>query len=534
MNRDLVVKWLLSLFCLIFLSMQVHSQELNVLYQGERAGFVKTQKKESIELTSAKGEFNSFTIEADRVAFNKVLSKIQIKNSNKNYFDIKSYLLLGHHFKKSSSNKLKKKFINDIVVPIENFSLFKGELENRRGKNNFYYFEIFVRHNTPKGKYPLEFTIDGKKLKVIINVYDFTIPRKSQFISTFGFAPWTVTLKHYGKWVEDNNNLFDNYFSLANEHRIDLHKVYTNYGKDKNLMNFKMDRYRDTYFELSKNMFNGIRSEYGFKHNSLDLPFETNRSNDKKYLKQFDRELSENNYKDNYFLYYIDEPNKEQKANLESELKFVKNHFPSANILVTTDENKSYFGLIDWWVLNVIQLNKNGKDKIKRIKSKSKKTFFYTSCNSHGCDKSVENSLPDFVIDRPGGHIRGIPWLGLLNNLDGFLYYDTVRGYQEEGLSPWNDQFLFTGYGEGNLFYPCLLDICRKEGRDKAFVSLRLKIYRDGVEDYEILKSALNRGYPLNKIMNKFKDFSLNEVNIKYYENMKKELLDFLIKNEKK
>lgn len=510
-----------------------HSNELDVLMQGERAGFVNPQKKEAIELNSAKGEFNSLTIVGNRILLKKVNSSVEVVNSNEKYFEIKKYLLLGHHFKKSSSSKLKKRFINDIAVPFGDIDLLKGELDNRRFKKNYYYFEIFVRNNTPKGKYDLAFTVDGKKLKVTINVYDFVIPRKTEFISTFGFAPWTVTLKHYGKWVEDNNQLFDNYFSLANEHRIDLHKVYTNYGKDKKLMNFKMDRYRDTYLDLSINMFNGINSEHGFKHNSLDLPFEVKRSKDKDYLKQFERELSKIDKLDQFFLYYIDEPNMEQKRTLSSELKIIKKYFPSANILVTTDENSSYYGLIDWWVLNVIQLNKKGFEKIKRIKSKSKKVFYYTSCNSHGCDKILENSLPDFVIDRPGGHIRGISWLGFLNQLDGFLYYDTVRGYQENGLSPWDDQFLFSGYGEGNLFYPCLTEICTKNGRDKAFASLRLKIYRDGVEDYQILKSAIDQGFSREKINKNFKNFNLNEKNISYYEGMKKELLEFLAKNEK-
>jgi hypothetical protein len=111
---------------------------------------------------------------------------------------------------------------------------------------------------------------------------------------------------------------------------------------------------------------------------------------------------------------------------------------------------------------------------------------------SHGCDKTSDRyytGWPNYLIDgAPAAH-RIMPWLSWKYRVSGELYYHTTYAY-ERG-DPWQDQYRFAGNGEGTLFYPGTPT--RVGGRTHIPIeSIRLKLIRDGLEDYEYL-AALQR-----------------------------------------
>jgi hypothetical protein len=97
---------------------------------------------------------------------------------------------------------------------------------------------------------------------------------------------------------------------------------------------------------------------------------------------------------------------------------------------------------------------------------------------------------PGYEIDRPGGAVRAMAWLGWRERVAGELYYDMIYGWRAD---PWKQPRAFAGNGDGTLVYPGLPD--RWGGRRPFPIpSIRLKIVRDALEDLEMLRLAEARG----------------------------------------
>ena len=118
-----------------------------------------------------------------------------------------------------------------------------------------------------------------------------------------------------------------------------------------------------------------------------------------------------------------------------------------------------------------------------------RRLWWYQSCMSHGCGNATNTSpywagwQADYVIDASGVKNRAMQWLSYLFGTQGELYYDTV-GYLSTAFS---NQSGFGGTGDGNLLYPgTVANIGGTTGIPVA--SLRLKLIRDGMEDYEYLR----------------------------------------------
>ncbi len=75
-------------------------------------------------------------------------------------------------------------------------------------------------------------------------------------------------------------------------------------------------------------------------------------------------------------------------------------------------------------------------------------------------------------------------WVAWKYKMQGELYYSMDEAYGEK--DPWTDIRLFGGNGDGTLFYPGLP--ARIGGHtDIPIESIRLKLIREGMEDYEYL-----------------------------------------------
>jgi hypothetical protein len=76
-------------------------------------------------------------------------------------------------------------------------------------------------------------------------------------------------------------------------------------------------------------------------------------------------------------------------------------------------------------------------------------------------------------------------WLAWKFRMDGELYYSMNEAYGQDN-DPWVNIRLFGGNGDGTLFYPGRPD--RIGGKsDIPIESIRLKLIREGMEDYEYL-----------------------------------------------
>jgi hypothetical protein len=121
----------------------------------------------------------------------------------------------------------------------------------------------------------------------------------------------------------------------------------------------------------------------------------------------------------------------------------------------------------------------------------------YQSCVTHGCggSDSYTTGWPSYVIDTLSIRARAEEWLSFELDLSGELYWDTAfaNGLGDAWKTQWADEF--TGNGDGTLFYPGTVD--RISGKtDIPIATLRLKMIREGMEDYEYLKALSDAGDP--------------------------------------
>ena len=114
-----------------------------------------------------------------------------------------------------------------------------------------------------------------------------------------------------------------------------------------------------------------------------------------------------------------------------------------------------------------------------------KELWLDTACGSHGCsrnDNPYTNGWAGYEIDAPASESRAMPWLAFSYDLAGTLYgtWPTPGPCRD-------DQYYATGNGDGNMFYLGTPD--RIGGTDPIPIeSLRMKLVRDGYEDYEYLE----------------------------------------------
>jgi hypothetical protein len=130
---------------------------------------------------------------------------------------------------------------------------------------------------------------------------------------------------------------------------------------------------------------------------------------------------------------------------------------------------------------------------LQNTNGRPKELWLYAACGSHGCvdnDDPYTNGWAGFEIDAPASESRAMAWLAFRYRLTGTLYYDMGM------LLPkaWDDQYYATGNGDGNMMYAGTTD--RIGGTDPIPIeSLRMKLVRDGYEDYEYLEQLRRLGY---------------------------------------
>lgn len=544
---------MLSLICFLFLStpQSFATQNVQIYSYGEKPRLAKASEKTTIDLAMARGEFETVILTLPNAKSKDLISKVTLTWKDKNpEVELKAYQLFGHHFKSSSFNpRFKAGEIADIPVPLEwlndktitppSFSVLSQPQ---------YLFELSTKQKAAAGTFEGQLSfVSGKEtisISIKLQIYQVDLPVKFDLKTSFGFAPWEVLKKHYGNWNKDEIKLYTQYYEAALEHRIDLHKIYLKFPeKDAKDLLADAPVAKQSFIQQTKSLYAGSTHKNNYQMAITDLPVpqeyktikvEAPRSLNEieNFWKKLNASVLKNNLKEKTFVYYIDEPQEAKLKTIGEELRQIKQWAPDIKFLVTTPYRPSLEGAVDIWVLNLIlwdrPTEKSPEFYKQRQTLKNEELWFYVGCNSHGCTEPEDIQNPDFVADRPSAYLRVFPWMALRYGATGVLYYDTVYTYSHGGeLSPWLDSFDFTGYGEGGLFYPCTAKLgqCKTP---QVIPALRLKILRDGLEDVQIMKLALAKGFDaqqVNKVVRNARDFSLNTMD---YEMIKRAALDFL------
>jgi MYXO-CTERM domain-containing protein len=133
----------------------------------------------------------------------------------------------------------------------------------------------------------------------------------------------------------------------------------------------------------------------------------------------------------------------------------------------------------------------------------SRKIWGYQSCDQHGCGSCGTKSpgvdytgWPNRVIDSSAVQDRAFPWQAWRFKLSGELYFETT--FQLTTAWDPNGQCAFSGSGDGTVFYP---GTPAKIGGTNGIPieSIRMKMIREGMEDYEYLVQVAAKDAALAK-----------------------------------
>lgn len=128
------------------------------------------------------------------------------------------------------------------------------------------------------------------------------------------------------------------------------------------------------------------------------------------------------------------------------------------------------------------------------LKDPTKELWWYQSCDQHssctdGKPGPKTSTWPSYMVDASPVRNRISQWLAYLYGVHGELYYSV----ENWGDDVWDHQYSYGGNGDGMLYYPGTpAHIGGKTPIPVA--SMRLKLIRDGMEDYEYLAALATAG----------------------------------------
>ena len=366
--------------------------------------------------------------------------------------------------------------------------------------------DVLVPADAPPGTYSgaLELaTSDGPfALPVSLRVRDFSLPSTASLKTAFAGAYDVACVAHFGSMAactaafggtEDDavETLRIRYARAMLDHRISTENVVYK-GPPTNAQDFV--RFDKFYGDLLGGTANTLLA--GARLTTVRL-----RTRDTVWVAAWRDHFAAQGWTATLFDYTCDEPpNGCSFASIPATAATVR----AANVatLVTTSlesaTNQGVIGSIDILVplLNGMSRVAPGSGYANWLAGDAKReVWWYQSCESHGCGDgcgdggSPSGYLPNYVLDALPIQARAMEWLTFNYGIGGELYYSTTHSLE----TAWDDQCAFDGAGDGNMFYP---GTPAKIGgtTDVPIASIRLKLVREGVEDYEYLHRLVELG----------------------------------------
>ena len=203
-------------------------------------------------------------------------------------------------------------------------------------------------------------------------------------------------------------------------------------------------------------------------------------------------------------LYLWDEPTPDLYPKILDRARVVLGADPEIRSLVTVPFTSKLEKTVQIWVslVNCLEKRPDFDDFCRETPSldayapeleKGKSLWFYQSCASHGCTGQGGQYFagwPSYMIDASGMSNRVMQWIAWKYGISGELYYSMNEAWAHGG-NPWTDLRLYGGNGDGTLFYPGR-PVLIGGSTDIPIESIRLKLIREGMEDYEYLTLLAN------------------------------------------
>jgi hypothetical protein len=389
------------------------------------------------------------------------------------------------------------------------------------GRNQPMWVEIFVPLAANPGKYTgsARISINGAApffVPIHIVVWNFTLPSTSTLKSSFGLSGIDALKQHRGQYTNDEElyAITRLYTKAALLHRISIYggsMVPPKYTYNSGRMRLNWSAYDAEVGPF----LDGVAIPegeplHGAKATSIDLRTPPALETDEQqalYWTQYAKHFQQKGWLNRLFLYLWDEPAKSVFPEVLKRGRLALQVDPKIRSLVTVPFTEALAQVVRIWVplVNCLEPKPGFDDFCEHTPpfetyardAQQSSLWFYQSCASHGCNivgGPYFTGWPSYMIDVPGASNRVMQWIAWKYRIEGELYYSVDEAYGR-GKDPWDSVFLVGGNGDGTLFYPGRPD--HIGGRTHIPIeSIRLKLIREGMQDYEYLALLAKVGGP--------------------------------------
>ncbi len=370
---------------------------------------------------------------------------------------------------------------------------------------------VWVDILTPKDAAPgtytgtIELAGDGfqTQLPITLSVLDTELPSTASLPTAFLFHRNLACRVHTGDpecgGEPGSLALRDTYQRMALEHRVTLSNVFT-FPTDGN-WNLFGQRYTPWMEGTADTRLPGARMTTAQFHGHRTAANFT----------AWEQYFGQRGWLDRAYDYTGDEPPWGISfAEANSRLQMVKGAAPNLRTMLTTtvtaaDQNGLTRNLdVLAPVINHVEGTESPYVGNQRghydtfLRDPAKSFWSYQSCMSHGCafgsnmpENKPGQGWPSYMVDASAARNRAMQWVLFSLDAQGELYYETALALD----TAWQDVFRFNGNGDGTLFYPGTP--AQIGGQTHVPVSsIRLKMIRQGMQDYEWLKKVADAGDP--------------------------------------
>jgi hypothetical protein len=378
------------------------------------------------------------------------------------------------------------------------------------GENRVIFVDLHVPTSAVPGVYTGSITVSGlgwsEIVPITLTVLDFVMPATSSLPTTYGMHWSLACVAHFGSYdacgrdagILKMNTMYARYML---DHRLTSEVVYT--GPTASSTGFDWSGSFDPHYApLLDGTAPGLLDGASLTSFRYRWPREVSR------YQEWARHFREKGWLSKTFDYTCDEPPMTcEWTDIPVRAALVRQGDSELRTLVTTNiEEAAAHGVdddIDVMVPLVNQMHDRpgsgafeGDQRSKYDaflqSGPRKELWWYQCCMSHGCGYvggPETQGWPSFMVDISGVQNRAMQWLTFSYRISGELYYEVMLHLP----NAWNSVFDFGGNGDGTLLYP---------GTPSAIggtthvpvASYRLKMIREGMEDYEYLKRLADLG----------------------------------------
>jgi len=361
------------------------------------------------------------------------------------------------------------------------------------GQTRAIWGEVLVPEGTPAGEYAGSVWIEGDnfaaEIPLKLTVHGFSLPSTPSL--TTAFLAWlpNICLAHTGEatcgdW-QTAASLAERYARLALDHRITLSNVWV--GRDHTADWADFDRHFGPLLDGTAQT-----RLVGARMSSAQITGPRTVEKFRSWAEHF----RERGWFERLYDYTADEPPYGSSfEEIPARAQTAKAADADLAVLVTTNiDSATENGIAEWLdiiapVVNHLDTPSDGdqRGKYDAFVGEGGRLWLYQSCMSHGCsfgEPSAGVAWPSYMVDVSAAKNRLMQWVLWRYGIEGELYYETALAFSAD---PWAGVFQFSGNGDGTLFYPGTPSRVGGEGHVPV-ASIRLKMIREGVEDFEYLR----------------------------------------------